>query len=106
MKLKTMPFDPANYLLTPADEAEYLTAYIEEDEGDGKTVAAALGVLARKHGMADMASAAQVNPNTLYRSLSENGNPGIVTVLRVLRAMGLTLTAKTAATLPGSSAAE
>lgn len=62
MKLKTMPFDPANYLLTPADEAEYLTACIEEDEGDGKTVAAALCVLARKHGMADAAF-----PRTLDR---------------------------------------
>jgi probable addiction module antidote protein len=35
-----------------------------------------------------------LNRESLYKALSENGNPEFATIMRVIRAMGLTLTAR------------
>lgn len=41
--------------------------------------------------MAEVARRADVGDKTLFRALSENGNPTLVTVTKVLHAMGLRL---------------
>ena len=86
---KTKPFDPAEYL----DDGESIAAYMSEalETEDPAFVADALGVVARARGMSEVAREAGVSRESLYRSLSTDGNPEFATVLRVIRAMGLRL---------------
>jgi probable addiction module antidote protein len=48
-----------------------------------------LGTIAKQHGMSDLARTCGVARESLYRSLSSDGNPELVTFLSVLQAMGL-----------------
>ena len=86
---KTKPFDPAEYL----DDSESIAAYMSEalESEDAAFVADALGVVARARGMSEVAREAGVSRESLYRSLSTDGNPEFATVLRVIRALGLRL---------------
>jgi probable addiction module antidote protein len=88
-KIKTLPWDSAAYLKTPADVAGYLEAVFED--GDPALVAAALGDVARSKGMAKIARSAGLGRESLYKALSQRGNPELATVLKVLRALGLKL---------------
>ena len=88
-KLKTTPWDSAAYLKTDDDIAGYLEAVLEE--GDPALVAHALGIIARAKGMAKIARAAGLGRESLYKSLSHNGNPELATVLKVIHALGLKL---------------
>jgi probable addiction module antidote protein len=88
-KLKTIPWDSAAYLKTSEDIAEYLEAAFED--GDPALVAAALGDVARSKGMAKIARAAGLGRESLYKALSRDGNPELITVLKVMRALGLKL---------------
>lgn len=90
-KAKTRPFDPAEYL----DDNESIAAYMSDalESEDPAFVADALGVVARARGMSEVAREAGVSRESLYRSLSTDGNPEFATVLRVVRALGLRLSA-------------
>lgn len=94
MTIKTKVWDPADHLGSPEAIAEYLTAAFED--GDPKLIAAALGDVARARGMADVAKAAGLSRESLYRSLSPEGNPSLATVLAVGKALGISLSAKPA----------
>jgi len=89
--VKTTRFDVAEYLDTPQRQAEYISAAFET--GDTAFVRDAVGIVARARGMAEVARAAGLNRESLYRALSENGNPEFGTMLGVLRALGLELAA-------------
>jgi|GEM_PF-4444713 len=88
------PYDPADYLAGPEDEAALLhAAFAEEDrDTDGQLVVRALNAIARKHGMTDVAARAGLNPTGLYKTLSPGRQPSIATILRVLNALGYRLT--------------
>jgi len=88
-KIKTIPWDPAANLKTDADIAHYLEAVFED--GDPTLVAAALGDVARAKGMSQIAQAAGLGRESLYKALSRDGNPEFATVLKVMRALGLKL---------------
>lgn len=88
-KTKTIPWDSAAYLKTDRDIAYYLEAVFED--GDPALVAAALGDVARAKGMAQIAQAAGLGRESLYKALSPEGNPEFATVLKVMRALGLKL---------------
>ena len=94
-KLKTRPFDPAEYLGT--DEA--IMAYIEEaiETSDPAFIADALGVVARARGMSQVAKDAGLGRESLYKALSVDGNPEFGTILRVLKALGVKLSVAPAA---------
>ena len=94
-KLKTRPWDSANYLNTEEEVAAYLDAVFEE--GDPVLIAHGLGVVARSKGMAKIAKKAGLGRESLYKALSKDGNPGFLTVLKVVQALGYTLTLKLAA---------
>ena len=102
--MKTRPFDPAAYLVTAEAQTEFIAAALET--GDAAYVLDAIGVVARARGMAEIAAAADLNPKSLYRALGETGNPEFATVLKVLDALGLqlTATAKTPPTKPARKA--
>ncbi len=77
------------YLKTDEDIAHYLEAVFED--GDPSLVAAALGDFARAKGMAQVAKAAGLGRESLYKALSPEGNPEFATVLKVMRALRLKL---------------
>ena len=89
MMFGTTRFDAAEYLDTPERQAAYITAALET--GDPAFVRDALGVVARARGMAEIAKTADLNRESLYKALSPDGNPEFVTVLKVMRALGLKL---------------
>jgi probable addiction module antidote protein len=61
------------------------------EDGDPALIAHALGVVARAKGMSKIARAAGLGRESLYKALSPDGNPEFVTVLKVMRALGLKL---------------
>lgn len=91
IKPRTKPFDPAEYL----DDSDSIAAYMTEalESGDPAFVTDALGVVARARGMTEIAREAGVSRESLYRALSADGNPEFSTVLRVVKALGLRLSA-------------
>ena len=88
MAIKARPFDAANYIDTAADQADLLSDAI--DSGDPRYIAYALGAVARaRGGIARLARDAGMNRQALHKALSEDGNPTLGTVLKVLKALGL-----------------
>jgi probable addiction module antidote protein len=88
-KIKTIPWDSAAYLTSDEDIANYLEAVFED--GDPALITHALGVVARAKGMSQIAQAAGLGRESLYKALSPDGNPEFATVLKVIRALGLRL---------------
>jgi probable addiction module antidote protein len=95
MMTRTTRFDPAEYLDTEERQVAYITAALET--GDADFVRDALGIVARARGMGQVAKTAGLNRESLYKALGETGNPEFTTVMRVVHALGLTLTAHPAA---------
>jgi probable addiction module antidote protein len=95
-KTKTIPYDVADQLRTPEEMAEYLDAWLTEAPDDVAGIARALGDIARAKGMSKVAREAGLSRESLYKALSEDGNPSLATVLKVAKALGLRLHAKAA----------
>ena len=91
-RIKTRPFDAAEYLASEEAQAEYLTAALET--GDPAFIADAIGIVARAKGMTEVAKEAGLGRESLYKALSAEGNPEFATILKVIRALGLKLTAE------------
>ena len=91
----TTRFDPADYLDTEERQVAYITAALET--GDADFVRDALGLVARGRGMGEIAKNAGLNRESLYKALGQAGNPEFSTVMRIVRALGLTLSARRAA---------
>ena len=91
-KVKTKLFDAADYL----DSPETISAYLDEafDTGDAGFIARALGTVARAKGMAKVARKSKLSRESLYKSLSAEGNPEFATILKVMKALDLRITAK------------
>ena len=89
-------WDSADNLKTETDIQAYLIACFEEAPDDAAYIAAALGDVARARGMAKLAKRTGLTRMGLYKALSKDGNPSLDTVLKVLHALGLRLTAKSA----------
>jgi probable addiction module antidote protein len=79
----------AKHLRTPKDMAAYLEAWLAEAPDDAAGIARALGDIAKAVGMSKVAKQAGLSRESLYKALSEGGNPSLDTVLRVARAVGL-----------------
>lgn len=96
VKTKTVPYDVAEQLRTPEEMAEYLNAWLTEAPEDAAGIARALGDIARAKGMSQVARDAGLSRESLYKALSENGNPSFATVLKVAHALGVRLHAEAA----------
>lgn len=94
MKIKTKPFDAAEYL----DNDEAIQAYLDAalETGDSAFVAQALGTVARARGMTQIAQTAGLSRESLYKSLSTEGNPEFATIMRVIQSLGLRLSVASA----------
>jgi probable addiction module antidote protein len=91
-KLETTPFDAADYL----DDAEAIAFYIEEAFAteDPAYIAHALGTVTRAKGMTEVARKTGLSRESLYKALSKEGNPEFATILKVMSALDLKLTAR------------
>jgi len=88
---RTRVWDAAEHLKSDEDIAAYLNAALED--GDPVLIAAALGDIARVKGMTDVARATGLGRESLYKALSPQGRPELATVMKVVQALGLKLTA-------------
>ena len=93
MNNSTSTYDVSDYLRTPEDMAAYLEACIEEANGDAAFIAKALGDIARAQGMTQVARDAGLSRESLYKALSGERSPSFDTILKVVSALGLKLSA-------------
>ena len=80
----TRPWDPAEHLETAEDMVAYLEAALQETPSS----AAVLGDIARAKGMSRPGG--RTGKRKPLRVLSTSGNPEFATILKVVRALGLT----------------
>lgn len=79
-------WDASDYINDEQDAIDYLDAVAET--GDPALMQAALGDIARARGMGRIAAEAGVGRESLYKSLSREGNPSFRTIVKVVRALG------------------
>ncbi len=91
---ETSPYDSAEFLDSDEAIAEYLAAAVEE--GDAVLFRRALGVAARARGMTEIARQTGLSRESLYRAMSDEGNPSLDTALRVVNALNVRLMATVA----------
>jgi probable addiction module antidote protein len=94
MAVETIAFDAAEFLDDEASQAELLADAFES--GNAAYIANALGVVARARGMSSIARDAGVTREALYKALSETGDPKLSTLLGVMKALGIKLSANVA----------
>jgi probable addiction module antidote protein len=95
MAKKLSNYDPAEDLGSDEAIAVFMAEALATN--DVAYVSHALGVVARAKGMAQIAAQTGLSREQLYRSFSARGNPTLKTTLAVMNALGIKLTAKTAA---------
>ena len=93
LSVSSLPdFDAAQYLEDDAAIAEYLALVL--DDGDPALLAAALGDVAKARGMAQIADAAGIGRESLYKALRPGAQPRFETIQRVCTALGVRLVAQ------------
>ena len=90
--MKVSEWDMADNIKSAEDVMIYLSTVLEM--GEPADVINVIGAIARSKGMTKLAKEAGVSREALYTSLSENGNPSFITVLNILRSMGIVLKAE------------
>ena len=85
-------FDAARYLDSEAAIAAYLTDILAAN--DAALLASALGDIARARGMTEIAKAAGIAREALYKALRPDSAPRFDTVSRVCAALGVRLVAQ------------
>jgi probable addiction module antidote protein len=88
-KIKLRRWDVVDHLNSEEEIVGYLNAVLEED--DQELLLAALGDVARARGMTQVSRETGLGRESLYKALSEQGNPEFATVQKVLRSLGLKL---------------
>jgi probable addiction module antidote protein len=90
-------WDMADHINTEEEVCAYLEGALEEN--DLETLLDVIGAIARSKGMAKVAEKLELNRESLYKSLSREGNPSFMTIARVLDSLGykLHITPKSAA---------
>src|SRR5262245_35847819 len=93
-KLATLPWDSAALL----NSQEEIVAYIEAvfEDGDPALITYALGVVARAKGMSQIARETGLTREGLYKALTADGDPKLSTLLSVLKALGMKISARAA----------
>ncbi len=92
--MKFYPLDASRYLTDDEAVAEYMNAVLES--GHSNLLLRALGEMARVRGMAKVARDTGLGRESLYKALAPGAKPRFDTVLRVVGALGLKLTARVA----------
>jgi probable addiction module antidote protein len=92
MTVTIRKWDAAEHL----DSDEAIAAYLADvmESGDRNHIVHALNTVARARGMTQIAKDAGIARQALYKSLGEEGNPTLSTLLGVLKSLGLSLAVK------------
>jgi probable addiction module antidote protein len=92
-KMTLRRFDAVNYLNDADSIAGFLTASIEEANGDPGLILHAFNTVlrAQNRNMSQLAEETDITRSGLYEILSGNRNPSFATVLKLLDAMGMSL---------------
>lgn len=91
--MKTARFDAADYLKDDETIAEYITAALEDPNPD--VFLTAVRDVARAKGMAQLAKDAGLGRESLYKALTPGAKPRYDTMLKLLNALGVKLSATT-----------
>lgn len=79
-------------LQNPKEAAAYLNVHLEDSSKDkDQLFLLALRDVAKAYGFTELAHKSELGRESLYKALSENGNPKLVTLISVLDALGLKL---------------
>lgn len=89
--VKLSPFDAADYLDDEETISEYITAALEDSNPD--VFLTAVRDVARARGMAQLAKDAGLGRESLYKALAPGAKPRYDTILKLLHALGVKLTA-------------
>ena len=92
MTIETVAFTPDKYFRSIAAQAHLISDAMAS--GDAGYIADAVGIVARRHGIGEVAKRTGLNRQALYSALSEGGNPTLTTLLKVLAALDLELTVR------------
>ena len=92
MTLTTKVWDSSKYLKTAEDVAVYLNDMLNDPEARNNP--ALLNHALGARGMTDIARETGLSRESLYKALSEEGNPSFATVMKVLQALSIELHAK------------
>lgn len=95
MTEKLAPFDVSDYLDDDEVMAEYLAACLEDPNPD--VFLSALADVAKAKGMAQVAKAAGLGRESLYKALAPGAHPRHETIRKVVAALGLKITIAPAA---------
>ena len=80
-------------LKDPKEAAAYLNAHLEEEGEDAEALfLLALRDVAKSHQISELAEKAELGRESLYKTLSAEGNPKLTTLRALLQAMDLKLT--------------
>lgn len=93
-KTKLAPFDAAKYLDTDEAIAVFIGDALES--GSAEVFQDAVAIAARARGMTEIAKAAGLGRESLYKALRADASPRFDTMQRVLTALGLRFTVKAA----------
>lgn len=88
---KFSTFDAADYLDNEDTIAEYITAALDDPNPD--VFLAAVRDVARARGMAQLAKDAGLGRESLYKALTPGAKPRYDTMLKLLHALGVKLSA-------------
>lgn len=92
-KVKVSEYEATDFLKSKKDINGYLD-YLAENEEDPALLVSVINELSRKKGMSKVAEETGLSRESLYKSLSKDGNPSFYSVYKVLRSLGLTLSIK------------
>jgi probable addiction module antidote protein len=80
------------YRQDPALALQVMNDILEDPEAEQSELLVVLRQIAKAHGgVQALASKVNLNPTQLYRTLSPQGNPGLSSLMAILRALGLHL---------------
>jgi probable addiction module antidote protein len=85
-------FEASDYLNNDAEIAEFLSISLEDPNPD--VFLRALQEVAKARGMSQLARDAGINRESLYKALAPGAKPRYDTVLKVMNALGVKITAQ------------
>jgi probable addiction module antidote protein len=96
MTIELKKWDSSQYLTSPEAVSVYLNDILNDPAAskDPGLLAHALGIIARAKGMTEIARETGLSRESLYKALSEEGNPSFATVMKVLQALSIELRVK------------
>ena len=92
--MKISRFSAAEYLETEEDIAYFLADALEDYQPD--VFLACLAEVAKARGMAQLAEAAGLNRESLYKTLAPGAKPRFDTIMKITKALGVPLAPRTA----------